>query len=38
MENGKIAERGTFKELMELDGHYAAIYKEQMDKEVYAGE
>lgn len=38
MENGKIAERGTFSELMKLDGHYAAIYKSQMDKEVYAGE
>ncbi len=38
MENGKIAERGTFDELMKLDGHYAAIYKQQMDKEVYADE
>jgi len=38
MENGKIAERGTFDELMQLDGHYAAIYKRQMDEEVYAGE
>ncbi|MFQ9934325.1 MAG: ABC transporter ATP-binding protein, partial [Lachnospiraceae bacterium] len=38
MENGRIIERGTFKELMESDGHYASIYKQQMDKEVYAGE
>ena len=38
MENGRIAERGTFDELMKADGHYAAIYKQQMDKEVYAVE
>lgn len=38
MESGRIVERGTFDELMKLDGHYAAIYKQQMDKEVYAGE
>lgn len=38
MENGRIAERGTFDELMKLNGHYAAIYKQQMDKEVYADE
>ena len=25
-------------ELIKADGHYAAIYKQQMDKEVYAGE
>ena len=36
MENGKIVERGSFEELMQLDGRYAAIYKQQMDKEVYA--
>ena len=38
MENGRIAERGTFDELIKADGHYAAIYKQQMDKEVYAVE
>ena len=35
LENGKVAERGTFNELMELNGKYADIYKKQMDKEVF---
>lgn len=38
MEDGKIVERGTFEELMKLNGHYASIFKQQMDKEVYVGE
>lgn len=38
MDNGEIVERGTFDELMELDGYYAGIYKQQMDKEVFAVE
>ncbi len=38
MEDGKVAERGTFGELMALDGHYAAIYKQQMDKEALINE
>lgn len=38
MEDGQIVERGSFQELMKLDGHYAAIYRQQMDKEVYVGE
>ena len=38
MENGKIIERGTFEELMELNGHYAGIYRQQMDKEVFVSE
>lgn len=32
--DGKIAERGTFSELMSLDGLYAAIYKKQLGSEV----
>lgn len=35
LENGKVAERGTFDELMELNGKYADIYRMQMDKEVF---
>ena len=35
LENGKVAERGTFDELMELNGKYANIYKMQMDTEVF---
>lgn len=35
LENGKVAERGTFNELMELNGRYADIYRMQMDKEVF---
>lgn len=38
MEDGKVAERGTFDELMALDGHYASIYKQQMDKEALINE
>jgi len=33
-EDGKIAERGTFSELMALDGLYASIYKKQLGSEV----
>lgn len=35
MDDGKIIERGTFDELMEKNGAYAEIYRQQMDKEVY---
>ena len=35
MDDGKIIERGTFEELMELNGAYAGIYRQQMDKEVF---
>lgn len=35
LEDGKVVERGTFSELMELDGKYADIYRKQMDKEVF---
>ena len=38
MDEGRIIERGTFAELMELNGHYAAVYRQQMDKEVFVGE
>ncbi len=38
MEQGEIVERGTFDELMKLNGHYASIYNQQMDKEVYVNE
>ena len=38
MENGQIAERGTYAELMKLNGHYANVLRQQMDKEVYADE
>ena len=38
MEAGKIVERGTFAELMALNGHYAGIYRQQMDKEVFVSE
>ncbi len=38
MDEGKIIERGTFDELMALDGRYAQIYKQQMDREVFVGE
>ena len=38
MEDGKVAERGTFDELMALDGHYASIYKQQRDKEALINE
>lgn len=38
MEDGRIIERGTFEELMELNGHYAGIYRQQMDKEVFVSE
>lgn len=36
MDDGVIVERGTFDELMALDGHYASIYRQQMDTEVFA--
>ena len=38
MDNGKIVERGTYAELMKLNGHYAAVLRQQMDKEVYVDE
>ena len=38
MEHGKIIERGTFDELMALNGRYADIYRQQMDKEVFVSE
>ena len=38
MDEGTIIERGTFAELMELNGHYAAVYRQQMDKEVFVNE
>ncbi|MCI8770414.1 MAG: ABC transporter ATP-binding protein [Lachnospiraceae bacterium] len=38
MDHGKIVERGTFEELMELNGRYADIYRQQMDKEVFVSE
>lgn len=36
LQDGEITERGTFDELMKIDGHFAAIYKVQMaaDKKV----
>ncbi len=33
-ENGAIAERGTFEELLALDGRYAAVYRQQIGSEV----
>lgn len=38
MDEGRIIERGTFAQLMELNGHYAGIYRQQMDKEVFVSE
>lgn len=38
MDHGKIIERGTFDELMALNGRYADIYRQQMDKEVFVSE
>ncbi|MFG6393142.1 MAG: ABC transporter ATP-binding protein/permease [Lachnospiraceae bacterium] len=35
LENGKVIERGSFDSLMELNGRYADIYRQQMDKEVF---
>ncbi len=36
LQDGEIVERGTFDELMKIDGHFAAIYKVQMaeDKKI----
>lgn len=36
LQDGEITERGTFEELMKIDGHFAAIYKVQMaeDKKI----
>jgi len=34
LNNGEIAERGTHKELLELNGRYAKIYKEQSSKNI----
>ncbi len=36
LSNGKIVERGTFDELIELDGHFAGVYKTQMAKQTVA--
>ena len=36
LSNGKIVERGTFDELMELGGHFAGVYKTQMAKQTVA--
>lgn len=38
MEDGQVVERGTFEQLMELNGRYAQIYHQQMDKEVFVSE
>ncbi len=38
LEEGKIIERGTFHELMELNGRYANLYRQQIDKEVFVSE
>lgn len=38
MDEGKIIERGTFDEMMALNGRYAEIYRQQMDKEVFVSE
>ncbi len=35
LEDGKVIERGSFDSLMELNGRYADIYRQQMDKEVF---
>ncbi len=37
-EDGKIAERGTFDELMKLNGRYADIYNRQVEGEVFVSE
>jgi ATP-binding cassette subfamily C protein len=29
VEDGRIVERGTHRELLEADGHYAALYRSQ---------
>ncbi len=36
LNKGKIVERGTFDELMKLDGHFAGVYKTQMAKQTVA--
>ena len=36
LSKGKIVERGTFDELMKLDGHFADVYKTQMVKQTVA--
>lgn len=36
LSKGKIVERGTFDELMKLDGHFADVYKTQMAKQTVA--
>ena len=36
LSKGKIVERGTFDELMKLDGHFAGVYKTQMAKQTVA--
>lgn len=38
MDEGRIIERGTFDEMMALNGRYAQIYRQQMDKEVFVSE
>lgn len=38
MDQGRIIERGTFDEMMALNGRYAQIYRQQMDKEVFVSE
>ena len=37
LKNGRVAERGTHRGLMELDGEYAALYRLQAEKYVKAG-
>ncbi len=41
MQDGMIVERGTFEELMAMDGHFAKVYKvqeAQMHEEIYEAE
>lgn len=37
LKNGRVAERGTHRNLMELNGEYAALYRLQAEKYVKAG-
>jgi ATP-binding cassette subfamily B protein len=36
VDKGEIVERGTHEELMEINGLYARLYKEQFSREVSA--